>query len=166
MRAALPLSFLLTTVYCLLSTVYCLLLPRDAQRLARFYLVRVVADHVLVGLVDVAPGDAVVLADGRERVAALDGVAGTAAAAALAPTAAADFEVQDEVARAHVRVEAVVLVPDLLLRVLAGRGARDVQHVALLRHLKVRDAALVGEVYERLIFLPDCHSPCPPTSCR
>src|SRR5215213_8379624 len=162
MRAALPLSFLLTTVYCLLSTVYCLLLPRDAQRLARFYLVRVVADHVLVGLVDVAPGDAVVVTNRRERVAALDGVAVPAATVA----AARDLQVQDEVARAHVRVEAVVLVPDLLLRVLAGRGAGDVQHVALLRHLKVRDAALVGEVYERLILLPDCHSPCPPTSCR
>src|SRR5687768_6971352 len=91
------------------------LLAGDAQVLARFDLVGVVADHVLVGLVDLAPGDAVPLADLGERVAALDGVGRPAPLAA----AAADFEVHDEVARAHVRVDAVVLVPDFLLDTLA-----------------------------------------------
>jgi cyclic pyranopterin phosphate synthase len=106
-------------------------LARDAERLARHDFVRVVADYVLVGLVDFAPRDAVVLAYLAERVAGLDRV-GLAAATARA---AADLDVHDEVARAHVGVYAIVLVPELLLRLLARRGAGDVEHVALFRDL-------------------------------
>src|SRR5688572_1316683 len=105
------------------------------------------------------------LADLRERVAALDGV-GVPGGLAPGRAAAADLKVQDEVARTHVRVKAVVLVPEFLLGLLAPDRAGNVEHVALLVDLQVGDAALVGEVYERLIFIPDSHSPSPSTSYR
>lgn len=100
-----------------------------------------IANNVAVCFKDIVPGDAVFGTDLAEIVARLHGIGISSAACGIA----LGVNVQHQVARTIIRINAIVFVPKLLLGFCARRGAVNVKN-AIAFAQRVSRAVLVGQL--------------------